>query len=71
MAMMKAAHEELWELITRKTGTSKNDSLSIEADHIKEGIIFLMRKGKGDREEDGPSGLAGLFRHIVERHLED
>lgn len=65
--IVQEAHRALWDLINKKTGTSKEESLRIDVEHIKEGIIFLIRdpnKGKSRGTKIG--SLADLMRHVME-----
>ena len=54
----------MWALINKKTGTSNDDSLHIDIEHMKEGIIFLIR------ENENKNIISGLLRKFMESHDE-
>ena len=62
--IVRDAHNAMWALINKKTGTSNDDSLHIDIEHMKESIIFLIR------ENENKNIISGLLRKFMESHDE-
>ena len=67
-AMVEAAHKELWDMVYKKTNTTKNNRYSIDASHADAGVLFLVEKEK--KKEVSISGLDGLI-DFLRTTLED
>lgn len=67
-AMVEAAHKELWDMVYKKTNTTKKDSFSIDKQHADAGLLFLIKKDK--KKSSAPDGIEG-FLDFLRSHMED